>query len=387
MARLRDVVTVSDERIPWYLMGFGVAVGFVVLAEVVLSLVFGVRDLSDDSFVVGTLTSLPFLFGITYGAYWLVDSELSPRRYARIALWCVGGLCAFFLMNAALVASMPPGSWAEAFSWLRWSVAIGAGVGLLVGAIEGRAIHRETRVERATTRSRHLEEQRDMLDYLNSILRHEILNTATAIDGYASRLLEEESSLDEDSEEWLAIIMDETEDMASVIDDVRVLLHRTSGDHQLERVNVGRVVADEVRELRTERESVCVETDVPDDVVVWADDTLPRVFGNLLSNAIEHNDAATPRVTVTAEVTPEFVRVEVADNGPGIPDDELDTLFERDKRTGSRHGLGLYLVAELLETYGGSIELTETGPTGSRFTVELQRAAAEQGVAPEQSAA
>jgi len=63
-----------------------------------------------------------------------------------------------------------------------------------------------------------------------------------------------------------------------------------------------------------------VETSIPDHVYVRADDDLlARIFANLLSNAIEHNDAATPRVEVTVEPGPETVRFEIADNGPGIP--------------------------------------------------------------------
>ena len=51
---------------------------------------------------------------------------------------------------------------------------------------------------------------------------------------------------------------------------------------------------------------------------------------------------------------------------------EQETLFERNM--GADHGLGLYLVRTLIERYGGTVELTETGPEGSTFTVELPRA-------------
>lgn len=104
-----------------------------------------------------------------------------------------------------------------------------------------------------------------------------------------------------------------------------------------------------------------------------ADDLLPRVFSNLLSNAVEHNDGARPRVDVTVETTPDSVTVLVADDGPGVPRSKLPSLFERTAE-GTSHGLGLYLVRTLAGRYGGRVDLRETGPDGSVFAVELPRA-------------
>ncbi|MDS0476081.1 HAMP domain-containing sensor histidine kinase [Natrinema sp. 1APR25-10V2] len=199
------------------------------------------------------------------------------------------------------------------------------------------------------------------------------MNTATIINGYASRVLERESDLDERSRRWIEIVIDESEAMSTVIDDVRVLLRTTEGSYQPEAVDASRVLADEVDKLSNRRESLEVAASIP-DVFVRADDLLARVFGNLLSNAVEHNDAETPRIEVTVEPGPDTVRFEIADNGPGIPDSELESLFDRTESRGSTHGLGLYLVSQLVDRYGGPVELVETGPAGSRFAVELPAA-------------
>ncbi|ELY65132.1 sensor histidine kinase [Natrinema versiforme] len=159
--------------------------------------------------------------------------------------------------------------------------------------------------------------------------------------------------------------------MSTVIDDVRVLLQTTERNYRPEPVDASRVVADEIRKLETKYESVVVEASIPERATVRADDLLARIFRNLLSNAVEHNDAATPWVSVTADPGPDTVRFEIADNGPGIPDSELDSLFERVERRGSTHGLGLYLVSRLTARYDGTVELADTGPDGSRFAVEL----------------
>ncbi|PCR92051.1 sensor histidine kinase [Natrinema ejinorense] len=374
MRWVENTSVLSKNRIPRYLVGFGTGLALVLLCEIVLVFSADPRSVDTASFLAGAVTTVPFLVGIAYAGYWLRSSVLSASRYPRIAGWCLGGLAAFLFINLVLIVTMPAESWIVAASWIRWAVAFGAGIGLLIGCLEGRAIERALTAERAALRTEHLEEQRDYLDYLNGILRHEVLNTATVINGYASRVLEEESTLDDHSREWLEIVIDHSEDMSTVIDDVRVLLQTRDGTPQLEPVNATRVLAAELRKLENERDGVEVVTSIPPDVFVLADDLLPRVFGNLLSNAVEHNDAVMPRITVTLEPGTDTVRCEIADNGSGIPESEIDSLFDRVERRGSTHGLGLYLVDQLVARYDGTVELAETGPDGSRFVIDLPAA-------------
>ncbi|UTF53996.1 sensor histidine kinase [Natronosalvus rutilus] len=220
-------------------------------------------------------------------------------------------------------------------------------------------------------RSEQLEEQRTMLDYLNSVLRHEVLNSANIIDGYASQILKADSELDPAHREYAAIIHKEANEMSTIIDDVRVLLETASGTHEQYPVDLAQVLTDEVTKLTNRYGDVEVQTDIPDELVVQADELLPRVFGNVLSNAVTHNDADTPTVSVIAERMDDTARVRIEDNGPGIRADAIDSLFERKKGRGTTHGLGLYLVDELVSTYDGTVEVTETGPDGSQFTIEL----------------
>ncbi len=374
MQRSRIVGILPADRLPASLIGLGVGLALGMLGEVALLSAVGSSHVTDGGFLVGVVTTVPFLVGITYAGYWLRSSGLSPARYPRIAWWAFGGLATFLAVNVTLMAVIPTDSWAMIVSWTRWAAAFGAGTGLLIGCLEGRAIERALTAERAALRTKHVAEQRDYLDYLNGILRHEVLNTATIIDGYASRVLERESDLGERSRRWLEIVVDESEEMSTVIDDVRVLLRTADGSYRPEPIDLSQVLADEVRKLSDRTESVTVETSIPDGVFVRADDLLGRVFGNLLSNAVEHNDASRPRVSVAVEPGPDTVRVEIADDGPGLPDAELDFLFERVERRGSTHGLGLYLVGQLVDRYGGTVELVDTGPDGSRFAVELPTA-------------
>src|SRR4051812_44227612 len=98
-----------------------------------------------------------------------------------------------------------------------------------------------------------------------------------------------------------------------------------------------------------------------------------RVIINLMDNAIEAMDRRGEIVVETQRDTPNsVVRVVVADDGPGIPAGEREKLFlpyYSTKRRGS--GLGLAIVRRIIAEHGGSIEVGDNSPRGTRFTIEL----------------
>ncbi|MEK7950118.1 sensor histidine kinase [Luteolibacter soli] len=111
-------------------------------------------------------------------------------------------------------------------------------------------------------------------------------------------------------------------------------------------------------------------------------DRLALVISNLLENAIHHGREG-GAVAVTTRQNESEVVIEVADDGPGIPEEDLPHVFERfyraDKsRTGSqgRYGLGLAICRGLVEAEGGTIGVESEIGKGTRFTVRLPAAQA-----------
>jgi nitrogen fixation/metabolism regulation signal transduction histidine kinase len=98
-----------------------------------------------------------------------------------------------------------------------------------------------------------------------------------------------------------------------------------------------------------------------------------RVLINLIDNAIEAmNRAGTITIETSHDAANKFVRLIVADNGPGIPDSERDKLFLPYYSTKGRgSGLGLAIVRRIVAEHGGSIEVSDNAPRGTRFTIEL----------------
>lgn len=197
-----------------------------------------------------------------------------------------------------------------------------------------------------------------------------MLNNVGIIKGYTELVLEGDRP---DYTAELETIHRQSTEMSKVITDVRVLLESLQDTYTLEERDLSAVLTDALANVQAKTETpIEVEADVPDGVAVMADDLLPRVFGNLFSNAVEHNDGPAPRISVTVTEWVDEVTVRIADDGPGIPAAERETLFERSTR--ADHGLGLYIVGELVDRYGGRVELVETGPDGTTFDVTLNRA-------------
>lgn len=100
------------------------------------------------------------------------------------------------------------------------------------------------------------------------------------------------------------------------------------------------------------------------------------MFGNLLDNAVIHNDKESVEVSVAVEECEDRVVVRIADNGPGVPDSRKREVFGRSEKglESPGSGLGLYLVDQLVDIYGGSVWIEDNEPDGSVFCVELRRA-------------
>ncbi|MFD7508987.1 ATP-binding protein [Streptomyces sp. NPDC059853] len=128
-----------------------------------------------------------------------------------------------------------------------------------------------------------------------------------------------------------------------------------------------------------------VELEITDDTAVAEAGFAPRdlvtLVGNLVDNAIEAALAAPPprRVTVTARTEGDSLLVRVSDSGAGLDGAALESMFRRGWTTkraqGARgQGLGLALVRQVIDRYGGDVEVS--GDAGAVFTVRLYRGTA-----------
>jgi signal transduction histidine kinase len=122
-----------------------------------------------------------------------------------------------------------------------------------------------------------------------------------------------------------------------------------------------------------EQMGVVIETEISTELSITADvERMRRVFENLLTNSIQ----AMPeggRVSIKAASNPDHVRIDVIDNGPGVPSEIRDRLFEpfvSDGKSGGT-GLGLAIARSIIEAHGGTINLEADVDEGVDFSIKL----------------
>jgi PAS domain S-box-containing protein len=221
-----------------------------------------------------------------------------------------------------------------------------------------------------------LETQRDNLEVLNKVVRHDIRNKLQLVRIYADMLAAETSGEHADTVESVLEAAHNAVDITTTARDVTEVMLQSDAD--CHPVRLRPVLENEIDAIRSNYEHALVRVhgSIP-EVDVIADDMLESVFRNLLTNAIQHNDKDLPEVTVSVTVDDGAALIRIADNGPGVPDERKDDIFEQGSMDldSEGTGLGLYLVDTLLDRYGGDIRVEDNDPEGAVFVVELAVAA------------
>ncbi|MCK4279479.1 MAG: PAS domain S-box protein [Candidatus Thorarchaeota archaeon] len=96
-----------------------------------------------------------------------------------------------------------------------------------------------------------------------------------------------------------------------------------------------------------------------EDAVVLADEFLERLLSNLMMNAVEHNPNSEKHIWISLQKQERGYVVAIADNGPGISDTMKTSLFDMSRRFG---GIGLHQAKQIIEKYGGQIEVHDRVP-------------------------
>jgi PAS domain S-box-containing protein len=240
-----------------------------------------------------------------------------------------------------------------------------AGAEMLEGFITD--ITRQRRYERK------LEEQRDDLEVLNEVLRHDVRNDLQLIAAAVEEL--ERAGATEDVFETLSETTDHAVELTTTAREMAEVMLSTEGEYG--RVALRPALAGEIDDIRSAYPDAVVEREgeIP-RVQVRANDLLGSVFRNVLKNAVQHNDEPVPEVSVAVTEAADTLTVRVADNGPGVPDDQKSEVFGKSEAglESAGAGIGLYLVKTLVEGYGGDVRIEDNDPKGAVFVIELPRA-------------
>ncbi|MFB6206817.1 MAG: PAS domain-containing protein [Haloglomus sp.] len=220
-----------------------------------------------------------------------------------------------------------------------------------------------------------LEYERERLEFLIRLVRHNLLNSLNVVDG---RLELMRGRVDPEVMNDLETAKERTEKMIDLVETIRSVTDAAArdSDRQLEPVAIADLLTDQVESTAVTFPDATVELESVPDVTVLGDDLLEEAIENLLHNAVQHNDGPTPEVRVEATADRETLTVSIADDGPGLPDHirrqvDGDTVRDFDD-LGS--GFGLYIAQEVVDSYGGGITVEDSDLGGTVFHVTLPRA-------------
>jgi len=253
-------------------------------------------------------------------------------------------------------------------------------------AIENARLFREVEAARAltvqqldaeTSRRQQAEENTRFAEMFVGILGHDLRNPLGAVAMSAS-VLRRHGDV---PKRPMNRILSSTQRMTNMVDQLLDLTRSRLADGipiDPAPADLGAVVSsvvDEVRSGYPEREIRWASRSVPGR---WDHDRLAQVVSNLVGNALEHGDPATP-VTVELEDREDRAVLRIHNAGATIPEALLPMLFEPYRKASLRGprskglGLGLFITNEIVVAHGGSIEVRSTDDAGTVFQVTLPR--------------
>jgi signal transduction histidine kinase len=229
--------------------------------------------------------------------------------------------------------------------------------------------------------------ERDQLDRMKDefvlTASHELRSPLTSVQGFAELLLLEREKLSPKQAETAEVILDNTRHLVRLLNDLLDLARSDAGRLTIrpEPTAAAGLVEDAVRTMRAQLDArgqalrLEIAADLP-----WIEadrDRIRQVLVNLLTNANEYCPEGAG-IEVKARPAGAEVEIDVVDDGPGIPEQQLEHIFERFSRGDAGEtqrvggtGLGLAISKSLIELHGGTIEAESTPGVGSTFRVRL----------------
>ncbi len=226
--------------------------------------------------------------------------------------------------------------------------------------------------ERIQAHADALERSNEELDRFAYVASHDLKAPLQGIAQLANMIEEDVGDeLPAESREDLALMQKRVQRLKNLLDSLLQYSRIGRGESESEFVDTGKLLA-ELTDLLPPGGEFSLER-VDDLPLVFAPrPALELVFRNLIGNAVKHHDRDRGHIEITAEETADGVVVEVGDDGPGIPIEYGERIFElfqtlkrRDEIEGS--GMGLALVKKTLHNLGGTIELLPGGGRGATF--------------------
>jgi signal transduction histidine kinase len=242
-------------------------------------------------------------------------------------------------------------------------------------------IRLKRRLDERNREIEHLQHEQEVKDRFFRIASHDLKGPLTNI-RIAQFYLRDLVGDDPDAATVLDSIETTVEAMQEVVDDFLDTAALQQGVLKLnfEAIQAADLLWDAVtrNSMSAQRKEIALTVAQTTPGTLWVDTGIAQqILGNLVSNAIKYSPSGSA-VTLSSEIRGEKVRIQVADQGPGIPEDERGQLFQPFAKLSTRPtggesstGLGLWIASQLVTVHGGAIGAEFPAEGGSIFWVEL----------------
>ncbi|WP_226008257.1 PAS domain-containing sensor histidine kinase [Natrinema salinisoli] len=215
-----------------------------------------------------------------------------------------------------------------------------------------------------------------LLRLLNRVIRHNLRNDMNILTGYAEQVKAaiENDALEEEVE-TIVSIASEVGTLSESLNQVEQIVEPDATKRQ--RTNMSTSVRKSAKKSIEEYPEADITVDAPSDVWVTADKSLQYALDHAFDNAITHNGRENP--TVSARVIDDSKNdlgvVRIADDGPPIPDIEIDVLESEEKVNSTYHGsgVGLWVMKWCVDSLGGKLTFEENAPRGNVVQITIPK--------------
>ncbi|MEF8874217.1 MAG: histidine kinase N-terminal 7TM domain-containing protein [Candidatus Thermoplasmatota archaeon] len=212
-------------------------------------------------------------------------------------------------------------------------------------------------------------------EFLHSLLRHDLGNKLQLTMGFLELL--QDADISGEDREFLEDSLSSIEEGIELIENVRTLqkIESDKKGGEIEPVKLKKIIEESVVRYDDLRKQLGfdINNHIDEEIIAQGGKILKELFANLVENSLKHSGGS--RIDISSTQNEGKVKIIIEDDGKGIPDDIKESITEKGSQgeDSSGSGLGMHLVKNIAETYGGSLEVKDSRLGGARFVIILNK--------------